>query len=131
MIRQQRGSIVIVSSLNAATGSRQMPAYDASKAALLGLMRSLAIAHGGDGVRVNAIGPGATITDFHLKRAADAGISPEELRQRMRGYGLLGRAAEPEEIAAAVHFLAGDDASNVTGQFLLVDGGASLTGASA
>lgn len=128
MIQQQSGTIVIISSLNAAVGVAHMPIYDASKAGVLGLMRSLAVAYGKEGIRVNAIGPGATITDFHLRRAAARGMSADDLREKTRGYGLLGRAAEPEQIASAVYFMASDDASNVTGQFLLVDGGASLTG---
>lgn len=128
MIQQQSGAIVIISSLNAAVGVAHMPIYDASKAGVLGLMRSLAVAYGKDGIRVNAIGPGATITDFHLRRAAARGMSADDLREKTRGYGLLGRAAEPEQIASAVYFMASDDASNVTAQFLLVDGGASLTG---
>ncbi|HZQ07343.1 MAG TPA: SDR family oxidoreductase [Anaerolineae bacterium] len=128
MIQQRSGAIVIISSLNAAVGVAHMPIYDASKAGVLGLMRSLAVAYGQDGIRVNAIGPGATITDFHVKRAAERGMSADELRAKTKGYGLLGRAAEPQEIAAAVYFLASAEASNITGQFLLVDGGASLTG---
>lgn len=126
MIAQHSGAIVMISSLNAAVGTAHMPLYDASKAGVLGLMRSLAIAHGRDGIRVNAIGPGATLTDFHIRRAAERGLTVEELRKKTEGYGLLGHAAEPEEIAAAVYFLASSEASNITGQFLLVDGGASL-----
>jgi meso-butanediol dehydrogenase/(S,S)-butanediol dehydrogenase/diacetyl reductase len=128
MIEQQSGAIVIISSLNAAVGVAHMPIYDASKAGVLGLMRSLAVAHGKNGIRVNAIGPGATVTDFHIRRAAERGLSADELRDKTRGYGLLGRAAEPEQIASVVYFMASEDASNVTGQFLLADGGASLTG---
>jgi meso-butanediol dehydrogenase/(S,S)-butanediol dehydrogenase/diacetyl reductase len=105
-----------------------MPIYDASKAGVLGLMRSLAVAYGKDGIRVNAIGPGATLSDFHIRRAAAQGMTADDLRAKTQGYGLLGRAAEPEEIAAVVYFMASEQASNVTGQFLLVDGGASLTG---
>lgn len=127
MVRQHSGAIVIISSLNAAVGVAHMPIYDASKAGVLGLMRSLAVAYGKDGIRVNAIGPGATLTDFHIRRAAERGMSADDLREKTKGYGLLGRAAEPEQIASVVYFMAGDDASNVTGQFLLVDGGASLT----
>jgi 2-hydroxycyclohexanecarboxyl-CoA dehydrogenase len=127
MIEQHSGSIVLISSLNAAIGVAHMPLYDASKAGVLGLMRSLAIAYGKEGIRVNAVGPGATLTDFHIRRAADQGMTAAGLRAQMRGYGLLGHAAEPEQIAAAVYFLASDEASNITGQFLLVDGGASLT----
>lgn len=127
MIAQHAGAIVIISSLNAAVGVAHMPIYDASKAGVLGLMRSLAIAYGKEGIRVNAVGPGATLSDFHLRRAAESGMTADDLRAKTQGYGLLGRAAEPEEIAAVVYFLASKDASNVTGQFLLVDGGASLT----
>lgn len=127
MIAQHAGAIVIISSLNAAVGVAHMPIYDASKAGVLGLMRSLAIAYGKEGIRVNAVGPGATLSDFHLRRAAERGMTADDLRTKTQGYGLLGRAAEPEEIASVVYFLASKDASNVTGQFLLVDGGASLT----
>lgn len=127
MVQQHSGAIVMISSLNAAVGVAHMPIYDASKAGVLGLMRSLAIAYGKDGIRVNAIGPGATLTDFHIRRAAERGMTADDLREKTKGYGLLGHAAEPEQIASVVYFMASDDAANVTGQFLLVDGGASLT----
>ena len=124
---QRSGAIVIVSSVNAAVGSAGMAMYDASKAAVLALMRNLAVENGEYGIRVNAVAPGATITDYHLQRAADKGMTPEQLREAARGYGLLGRAAEPEEIAAAILFLASDQASFITGQTLLADGGFSVT----
>ena len=106
MVSQGSGSIVIISSINAVRGSAGMPIYDASKAGVLGLMRSLAVEHGAHGVRVNAVCPGNTITDHHINRLAEEGITVEQIREMARGYGLLGRAAEPEEIASAVWFLA-------------------------
>lgn len=127
MREQQRGTIVIVSSVNATVGSAGMAMYDASKAAVLALMRNLAVENGEYGIRVNAVAPGATITDYHLQRAADKGMTVEQLREATRGYGILGRAAEPEEIAAAICFLASDEASFITGQTLFVDGGFSVT----
>ena len=126
MLQQKSGAIVMLSSINAVTGSSGMAAYDASKSAVLGLMRSLAIDHGGHGIRVNAISPGNTLTDFHIRRMAERGIGIDELREMTRGYGLLDRAAEPEEIASAVYFLASESASFVTGHNLVVDGGYSL-----
>ncbi|MCZ7589854.1 MAG: SDR family oxidoreductase [Gaiella sp.] len=129
MLERRSGAIVFVSSVNAVVGSAEMPVYDASKAALVGLTKSLAVRLGEDGIRVNAVAPGATITEFHLRRAANAGMTEEELRARAGGYGVLGRPAEPAEIAAAIRFLAGDEGSFVTGQLLLVDGGAALRGA--
>lgn len=127
MREQRNGAIVIVSSVNAAVGSAGMAMYDASKAAVLALMRNLAVENGEYGIRVNAVAPGATLSDYHLQRAAARGMSEEQLREATRGYGLLGRAAEPEEIAGAIHFLASDEASFITGQTLFVDGGFSVT----
>lgn len=126
MVARQSGAIVIVSSANALVGRANMPLYDATKAAVLSLARSLAVAHGADGVRVNAVCPGYTMTDFHERKAAEKGIRPEQLRANNAGYGLLGRPAEPEEIASAIAFLAGDDAAMITGQTLMVDAGMSV-----
>ncbi len=126
MIQQKSGAIVIISSANALVGRADMPLYDATKAAVLSLTRSLAVAHGKDGVRVNAICPGFTVTDFHVRRAAERGVSEQELRARAEGYALLGKPADPHQIAAAVYFMASEDASNITGQYLMVDGGMSV-----
>lgn len=123
MIERRDGRIVLVSSTNALRSPAAMAFYDATKAGVLGLTRSLAVDHGADGVRVNAVCPGATLTDHHLRAAAARGVSEADLRQRTRGYGLLGRVAEPAEIAAAIHFLASNNASFITGATLVVDGG--------
>lgn len=128
MLEQGSGAIVIVSSVNALLGTRGMTAYDMSKAAVLALARSLATEYGPRGIRVNAVCPGNTLTDFHIDNLARKGITVEQIREMTRGYGLLGRIAEPREIASAIRFLASDDASFVTGQALAVDGGFSVTG---
>ncbi len=126
MRSRSAGSIVIISSLNALRGSAGMTAYDMSKAALLALTRSLAVEFGGQGIRANAVCPGATLTEFHIRRAARDGISEADIRRMMSGYSLLGRAAEPREIANVVHFLASDEASYVTGHTMVIDGGHSI-----
>lgn len=123
MIAQRDGRIVLVASINAQRSPRAMGLYDMSKAGVTGLVRSLAVDHGTEGVRVNAVSPGATLTDHHLRAAALRGESADDLRAKTRGYGALGRVAEPAEIAAAIHFLASDEASFVTGATLVVDGG--------
>jgi 2-hydroxycyclohexanecarboxyl-CoA dehydrogenase len=128
MIEQKSGAIVLIGSTTAITGRTNMPLYDATKFGVLSLTRSLAATYGQDGIRVNAVCPSFTLTDFHFRKAAAQGISPEELRERNQGYGLLGRPGEPEEIAAVVSFMAGKDASFVTGQYLVVDGGYSIGG---
>jgi len=126
MIARGAGAIVMIASVSAFIGSGDKPLYSASKAALLGLTRSLAAEYGPNGVRINAVCPGATVTEYHERKAAARGMSPAELRASVKGYGLLGRAAEPEEIAGAVYFLSGPDASFITGQAILVDGGYSV-----
>jgi meso-butanediol dehydrogenase/(S,S)-butanediol dehydrogenase/diacetyl reductase len=127
MIRQGQGAIIINSSINAVRGSAGMAIYDISKAGVLALMRNLAVEHGRQGVRVNAVCPGTTITDFHINRLAPEGKTVDDIRAMFTDHALLGRAAEPHEIANAVYFLASDEASFITGQALLVDGGVSVT----
>ncbi len=126
MIKQAEGAIVIISSINALGGTAGMAIYDASKTAVLGLMRSLAIDYGKHGIRVNAVCPGNTLTDFHINRMQEKGIGVDELREMTRGYALLDRAAEPGEIANVVYFLASDEASFITGHTLVADGGYSI-----
>jgi len=126
MLQQGSGAIVIVSSVNAIVGTAGMAAYDMSKAAVLGLTRSLATEYGNQGIRVNAVCPGNTLTDFHIDNMARKGFSADQVREMTRGYGLLGRIAEPREIANAIGFLADEQSSFITGQALVVDGGFSV-----
>ncbi len=128
MAARRDGRIVIVSSINALLAPPGMTLYDMTKAGVLGIMRSLAVDHGRDGIRVNAVCPGATLTDHHIREAAARGVTEEDLRRSTAGYALLGRVAEPAEIASAIHFLASDAASFVTGATLVVDGGYTVRG---
>ncbi|MDM0046473.1 SDR family oxidoreductase [Variovorax dokdonensis] len=117
------GSIVNVSSCYAVTGRRGMALYDATKAAQLAFTRSLAFEEAPHAVRVNAICPGSTLTDFHLERALTAGKSAEQLRTERKDTSLIGRWANPIEIARPILWMASDEASFITGTTLLVDGG--------
>ncbi len=124
MIRQHSGAIVLLSSVHHQVGRSEMPIYDATKAGIVSLTKSLAVDHAGDGIRVNAICPGLTITDFHIRKAIREGRSVDELKQTK--IGPLQRPADPSEIAAAIYFMASDEASFITGQALMVDGGRSI-----
>lgn len=125
---QASGSLVLISSINAVVGSAGMAVYDMSKAGLLALMRNLAVEFGTQGIRANAICPGNTLTEFHLDPMIEKGITIDQINEMTKGYGLLGRVAKPAEIANAVHFLASDQSSFITGHNLIVDGGFSITG---
>jgi 2-hydroxycyclohexanecarboxyl-CoA dehydrogenase len=124
MIEQQSGVIVLLSSVHHQVGRSKMPIYDATKAGIVSLTKSLAIDHAEDGIRANTICPGLTITDFHIRKAVREGRSVEELKQT--NVGPLQRPADPSEIAAAVYFLASSESSFITGQALMVDGGLSI-----
>lgn len=130
MIRSGGGSIVNVSSAGAIVGRKGMGQYDATKAAVLALTRSMACEHADDGIRVNAVCPGPTLTQFHVRRrVARTGESPTEAEAAMRASGatnLLKRQAEPREIAYSILFLASDESSNVTGATFMIDGGLSV-----
>lgn len=124
--RSGGGSIVNVSSCYAVTGRKGMGLYDATKAAMLAMTRTLAFEETAYGVRANAVCPGSTLTDFHVSRASAAGKSVETLKTERRDSSLLGRWATPEEIAWPILWLACDEASFITGTTLMVDGGLSI-----
>ena len=117
------GSIVNVSSCYAVTGRKGMALYDATKAAQLAYTRTLAFEEAAHAVRVNAVCPGSTLTDFHVGRAQTAGKSVDQLRIERKDTSLIGRWASPEEIAWPIVWLASGEASFITGTTLMVDGG--------
>ncbi|ABL68308.1 SDR family NAD(P)-dependent oxidoreductase [Paracoccus denitrificans] len=122
MRERGEGSVVNVSSCHAVLGRKGMGAYDASKAAVLGFTRTLAWEEAPHGIRANAICPGYTLTPFHVTRAEQAGKSRDELAA-FEPPCVLGRWAEPKEMAYPLLWLASDEASYVTGATLMVDGG--------
>lgn len=121
------GSIVNVSSANGIVGRKGMAQYDATKAGVLGLTRSMACDHADQNIRVNAVLPGPTLTDFHKNRAKESGehIDPAITAPHEGGPGIMRRQGLPEEIARPIVFLASDDASYMTGACLSPDGGLS------
>ena len=121
-----RGTIVNVSSVYGVKGRAGMGQYDTTKAAVLGFTRALAVEEASHGIRVNAVCPGGTITPFHIRAAAAKGVSEAELRTQRSADNLLGRWAEPREVAFAILFLACDESSYVTGATLMVDAGKSI-----
>jgi meso-butanediol dehydrogenase/(S,S)-butanediol dehydrogenase/diacetyl reductase len=121
-----RGSIVNVSSCYAVAGRKGMGLYDATKAGMLAMTRTLACEEAAHGVRANAVCPGSTLTDFHVARARAAGKAVETLETERQDTSLLGRWATPEEIAWPILWLASDEASFITGATLMVDGGLSV-----
>ncbi|MGQ0653303.1 MAG: SDR family NAD(P)-dependent oxidoreductase [Betaproteobacteria bacterium] len=120
-LRKSKGaSIVNVSSIYALRGRRIFAAYDASKAAILAMTRSAAVEEAPH-VRVNAVCPGGTLTPYTAGRR---GKTKDEVRSEKRTDTLLGRWAEPIEVAWPILWLASDEASYITGAVIPVDGGA-------
>lgn len=119
MAARGTGSVVIISSIGGLRGSTVIGAYGVSKAADFALCRSLAGEWGPQGVRFNCIAPGLVKTDF-----AKALWEDEERLQRRCASTPLRRIGEPDEIAGAVAFLGSDASSFMTGQTIVIDGGA-------
>jgi 3-oxoacyl-[acyl-carrier protein] reductase len=116
MMKRRGGAIVNVSSIVGVHGNWGQTNYAASKAGIIGFTKSLARELGSRGVRANVVAPG------YVKTALTDAI-PEEARETMLGNTPLGRLGDPENVAAAVRFLVSDEASFITGEVLLVDGG--------
>jgi 3-oxoacyl-[acyl-carrier protein] reductase len=116
MIRKRQGRIINLSSVVGETGNPGQAVYSASKAGILGLTKTLAREYASRGVTVNAVAPGFIETDM------TAGL-PEKVKEEAIGQTPLGRIGTPEEVAAAVLFLASDEAGYITGQVIRVNGG--------
>ena len=119
MLRLKWGRIISVSSVSGISGNPGQANYAASKAAIIGFSKSVAREIGSRSITVNVVAPGFIETDMTEHLGSDVA---EEVVRRVA----LGRLGKPEEIAAAVGYLASDDAAYVTGQTLVVDGGLAL-----
>ena len=102
-----------------------MVQYDATKAAVTGLTRGMALDHAAEHIRVNAVCPGPIFTRFHARRAAAAGKTAEEFLDEFGRDTMLKRPGTPREVASCILFLASDESAFVTATCLLVDGGQS------
>jgi 3-oxoacyl-[acyl-carrier protein] reductase len=116
MMKRRRGSIVNISSIVGVHGNAGQTNYSASKAGIIGFTKALARELGIRGVRANVVAPG--YVDTRLTQVLD-----DELREAMLTGTPLGRLGDPEDVAGAVRFLCSDEASFITGEVLLVDGG--------
>jgi 3-oxoacyl-[acyl-carrier protein] reductase len=124
-VAQRYGKIVNLSSVSA-LGNRGQANYSAAKMGIQGLTRTLAIELGPYGVNVNAVAPGFIVTDMTDETARRVGSTPEEFRRGIAEITPVRRVGQPDDIAAAITFLASDEASFITGQTVYVDGGRRL-----
>jgi 3-oxoacyl-[acyl-carrier protein] reductase len=116
MMKKRAGSIVNVSSIVGVHGNWGQTNYAASKAGIIGFTKSLARELGSRNIRANVVAPGYVTTQL-------TDVLPEEVMAAMIQNTPLGRAGQPTDVAGAVRFLCSDEASFITGEVLLVDGG--------
>jgi NAD(P)-dependent dehydrogenase (short-subunit alcohol dehydrogenase family) len=125
MLARKSGVIINMASIGGVLGIRDRLAYVTTKTAVVGLTKAMAMDHAPDGIRVNCVCPGRVETPFvkaRLKEYPD----PDAAYREMAGTQAIGRMGKPEEIAAAVLYLASDEAAFITGTPLLIDGGWSM-----
>ncbi len=127
LLERGGGSIVLVSSVSGLVVGTDSAAYSASKSAMFGLVRSIAVDYGPRRIRANALCPGWVVTpmaDASMDQLAERrGVTREEAYRLTAAHIPLRRPAAPEEIASCALFLASDESSNVTGTMLVSDGG--------
>jgi NAD(P)-dependent dehydrogenase (short-subunit alcohol dehydrogenase family) len=122
MLERRSGSVVNMASIAGVAGLRDRVAYSASKFAVVGLTKAMAMDHSHTGVRFNAICPGRVETPFVTARVKEY-PDPEAAYREMCATQLTGRMVKPEEVAAAALYLAADESAMVTGSALMIDGG--------
>lgn len=122
-LRAAQGSVINVSSTHGVNPRGGTGQYDATKAAIISMTKTLAFEEAKHNVRVNALCPGLTLTPFHRKRFAAAGRSEADIEREGLDGCLLRRWSEPREVAYPALWLASDEASYMTGSVLMVDGG--------
>lgn len=127
MLREKKGSIILVSSITGVIGLPGLAAYSSTKGALISLARALAIDHAREGIRVNSISPG-TIDSSMLHEFVAAQKDPEETRKKFDEIQPRGSVGTIEEVANLVAFLASDESSLINGANVPVDGGMSVYG---
>jgi 2-keto-3-deoxy-L-fuconate dehydrogenase len=122
MLERKSGNIINLASIGGVVGIRDRLAYCATKFAVVGLTKSMALDHATQGIRVNCICPGRVETPFVAARLKEY-PDPNKARQEMAATQALGRMADPDEIAHAALYLACDESAFVTGTAFLIDGG--------
>ena len=132
MIAQKRGTIVSLASMAGKIGSKTNLPYNVSKAAVISMTKSLALAHAADGIRANCVCPGFVETDMWTQVAKEQGallgMSPEDFTRQRKNAVPLGRMETPEDVASVIGFLASPRSGYITGQALSVDGGLVMQG---
>jgi NAD(P)-dependent dehydrogenase (short-subunit alcohol dehydrogenase family) len=127
MKERNQGRIVFVASIAGVTGSRYTSGYTASKHAEVGLMRAVAAELAGSSVTANAVCPGYVATEMTTRSVArisqTTGRSEREALGALESASPLGRLLDPDEVAAAVSFLASPEAGAINGQLVIMDGG--------
>ena len=119
------GAVVNVASIRAIVAGPRCVQYDTTKAAVLGLTRSMARDHAAEGVRVNAVGPGPIFTPFHERRAETLGKSRDAYVEDFGAETMLKRPGRARDVANGIAFLASEEAAFITGTCLFIDGGQS------
>ncbi|GAA5189931.1 SDR family oxidoreductase [Rugosimonospora acidiphila] len=123
LVRQGSGAIVTISSAIGTVGERNRSAYCAAKSGVENLTRAMALDHGRDGVRANCVAPGLIDTPLIRNGKVGGGTNPAAMQAMVDAHHAIPRIGQPEEVAAAIAFLASRDASFITGAVLPVDAG--------